>query len=74
MVCILSSNLSVCDGVSASSGTSLLFITCYLWVFIILFAGKVLLYRTLDLNWMHLSLSIFGVAYPLLLWAFSGIG
>lgn len=41
-----------------------------IWLFIILFVGKILLYRTLDLNWMHLSSSIYGIAYPLLLLGF----
>jgi putative PEP-CTERM system histidine kinase len=41
-----------------------------LWVFTILFTGNVLLYQTLNLNWMYTSLSIYGVTYPLLLIGF----
>jgi putative PEP-CTERM system histidine kinase len=41
-----------------------------LWSFTILFAGNILLYQTLDLNWMLTSLSIYGITYPLLLIGF----
>jgi putative PEP-CTERM system histidine kinase len=41
-----------------------------LFGFNILFVGKILLYRTIDLSWILISLSIYGIIYPILLLGF----